>query len=290
MKEIFPLELIPEIKKAPENFRLLRQLPENFDGCEFRSGSGDNRSEMSVVFLDLETTGLNPASDKAIQLAMIKTICDAETGRILRVADYCEMLEDPGRKLPPEIRSLTGISDSDLKGQSFDYGRVSRILSGGPLVVAHNASFDRTFFDKRFPKLARLSWGCTLKDPNWRNAGFQARSLEQLLLKSGFFFTGHNALTDARATVWLMHLHPERMLELLSIADAGIASVDALGSPFDSKDLLKQRGYRWNAKNRYWSKEVAANQINEEKAFLDGLYGGGNKARIKHVPASARFR
>ena len=107
---------------------------------------------------------------------------------------------------------------------------------------------------------------------------------------SGYFFSGHNAMTDASATAWLMHLHPDRMLELLEIADAGTAVIDALGSPFDSKDLLKQRGYRWNAKNRYLSREVGGNEIDEEKAFLDRLYGGGNRARISRISASARFR
>ncbi len=291
MPDIFPLELIPEIMESPENFRVQRRVPKFWAGETFSESRGESQSEAFVAFMDLETTGLDKARDKVIQIAIITAYCDRQTGNILRISDHCTMFEDPGAPLPENIKSLTGISDSDLKGQSFDAGKIERILNGQPLVLAHNASFDRPFFDRRFPKCKALQWGCTLKDPDWQKAGFRSHALEQLLSSSGYFYTGHNAMTDVGATVWLMHLHPGQMLELLNKAESGIAVIDAIGSPFQQKDALRLRGYRWNAGNRYWSREISVAQIDREKTFLNGLYkNGGERARITPQDASERFR
>ena len=44
------------------------------------------------------------------------------------------------------------------------------------------------------------------------------------------------------------------------------AFIKATGAPFDVKDDLKVRGYRWNAADRVWKKIIDASQQEDELA------------------------
>ena len=52
--------------------------------------------------------------------------------------------------------------------------------------------------------------------------------------------------------------------------------VRAIGAPFDAKDELKRRGYRWDGGDkghpRYWWREVSNQELAEEKAFLASVH------------------
>ena len=61
----------------------------------------------SYVSIDLETTGLNPKTDKIIEIGAVKVV----GGEIKeRFSTYV----NPGRKLEQRITDLTGIRDEDL--------------------------------------------------------------------------------------------------------------------------------------------------------------------------------
>ena len=49
-----------------------------------------------AVVLDTETTGMDPAADKVIELALVKFEYSRESGAIGRVFDAYDGLEDPG--------------------------------------------------------------------------------------------------------------------------------------------------------------------------------------------------
>ena len=61
------------------------------------------------VVLDLETTGLDPESDRIIEVAAIRY----DRGREVETVSH---LVHPGIKIPPAVTNLTGISDLDLDG------------------------------------------------------------------------------------------------------------------------------------------------------------------------------
>ena len=63
----------------------------------------------SWVVLDVETTGLKPDSDRVIEFSAQRYI----DGQL--ESAYATMV-NPVRHLPPEITSLTGLTDRDLKG------------------------------------------------------------------------------------------------------------------------------------------------------------------------------
>ena len=226
-----------------------------------------------AVVLDLETTGLEPTADVPIEVGLVRFAYDPQ-GRILGVTDELSALEDPGRPLAPEVARLTGITDADLAGQRFPDARVAELLDGAVLVIAHNAGFDRPFAEKRWPALEAFPWACSLRDVPWRDGeGFDSGGLGSLLLAHGTFFDGHRAVEDGYAVLDLLGraLPSDGELVLNRMRrTAGTASVRvwAVKSPFEAKDLLKGRGYRWCGPAKVWWTDVPEEALEAERAFL----------------------
>ena len=94
------------------------------------------------LYLDTEATGLNPDTDKVIELAMVPFEYDA-AGLIYRILPAYNAFHDPGVHIPALITRITGITNQLVAGQAIDLDQVARLLSGASLVIAHNARFDR---------------------------------------------------------------------------------------------------------------------------------------------------
>jgi DNA polymerase-3 subunit epsilon len=95
-----------------------------------------------IAVIDFETTGLSPAmGDRATEVAIVLL----EAGRIV---DRFQSLMNAGVFIPAFITSLTGISNA-MVAAAPDAASVMREASrfaGGAPLVAHNASFDRKFW------------------------------------------------------------------------------------------------------------------------------------------------
>ena len=116
-----------------------------------------------AVVLDTETTGMDPATDKVIELALVKFEYSRESGAIGRVFDAYDGLEDPGMPIPPESTAIHHITDDMVRGQRLDEAAIGRVLEGAGLVIAHNAGFDRPFVEARLPAFRSLPWACSLR-------------------------------------------------------------------------------------------------------------------------------
>ena len=62
-----------------------------------------------TVFLDIETTGLNPDTEGITEIGAIAVIGD-------RIIDRFHTMINPGKPIPLNIRRLCGITDSDVAG------------------------------------------------------------------------------------------------------------------------------------------------------------------------------
>ena len=111
----------------------------------------------AVVFFDTETTGLNPETCQIIELAAIR-IEQPESGVFLatNINDMFVKLPE-GQKLPENIVSLTGITDTMLETEGAIEEEVAATFAdfinpeNGPvLMVAHNAQFDLLFVREMF--------------------------------------------------------------------------------------------------------------------------------------------
>lgn len=233
--------------------------------------------------LDTETTGLSHRDDRIIELGIVAFEYDPGTAQIIRVIDRYNGFEDPGAPLSREIIEITGITDAMVQGQSLDDERVNNLAVQASLVIAHNAAFDRPFVEARFPVFARIPWACSLMQIDWQAERLQARSLEYLLFKFGWCINAHRALDDAEGVLGLLldslpQSGVPAFQALLERAGESVSRLYAIGAPFDKKDLLKLRGYRWHdgadGKPKCWWTTVAEAQEQEELSFLSKeIYG-----------------
>jgi len=285
------LERFKEILESTGDYRVLRRSGAVRD---FYPSSTGNGSLLRGVYLDVETTGLESA-DLIIELGLVVFEYDLR-GRIYRVVDELDEFEDPGRPLPREIVQLTGIHDDQVKGKVIDDRRVAELVSGAHLVIAHNAAFDRPMVERRFPIFKELSWACSVSDVEWSRAGFRNRKLEYLAMRRGFFYASHRAISDCYAGVELLSAPLDStsdetaMASLLTNSGRKGVRLWALGSPFESKDLLKSRRYRWNAEAKVWWRDIQADEHEAELDWLmSSVYSRRQALPYLEVDATVRY-
>ncbi len=262
------------------------------------AGNLDGHTTTALV-VDVETTGLCPEKDVIIELAMRRFRYD-DDGVIVEIGRCWTWKEDPGFALPQDIIRLTGIVDADVSGKSIDDRFVTKIFEEADLLIAHNAAFDRPMLEKRLPHLPGRPWACSCEDIDWRQAGFEGRSLGYLAMQAGWYFDGHRAANDVDAVVQLLRHEGTDgvplMYELNENAHASSHLIEAVGAAFGVKDTLRLRGYRWNAKDGVWWREVTDNGLLAEQAWLASeVYAHGKMARsmaprITHRNAFQRYR
>lgn len=292
----FPIEAIPDIQAAPEDYRLLQRIPITRQSTilpiELNPQVGDERP---LVIVDVETTGLDSLSDKIIELGLVRGTFSPSAERITSILESHSQFEDPGIPIPEKITRITGITDQDVAGERIDDAWLAMMLQGDPLVIAHNAQFDRGFMEARFPACDKHIWACSLSEVDWKSLGFGARKLEYLLLEQGYFYQAHRAEVDCLATAWLLHYKPESFPLLLASARQKTIIVRALGAPFDVKDTLKARGYRWHGgdqgSNKCWWTVVTEPNLAAEQEFLNETYhDGAQRANYQTQTARTRFK
>ena len=153
--------------------------------------------------------------------------------------------------------------------------------------IAFNAAFDRPLVERRLPAIAGLAWACAMKEIDWRARGFDGsgRSLSWLLAQAGWFHGAHRASADVDATIQILdHRSPDgvsALSELLATASSPGWLVRAVGADFRVKDRLRARGYRWDADDKVWSREVAdADRAAEEAWLAEHVYAPEHMPRM----------
>ncbi len=270
------LALRPELGES----RTLRKI----DLVPGLTGRGDvDGQTTTALIVDVETTGLDHDNDAIIELAMRRFRYD-DDGVIIEIGKAWSWREDPGYPLPHDITRLTGITDADLAGQRLDEEMILKIVEDADLVIAHNASFDRPMVEKRFSLLPGRPWACSCEGIDWREAGFEGRSLGYLAMQAGWYFDGHRAVNDVDAVVELLRHEGTDgvplMYELDQHAHSDSHLIEAVGAAFEVKDALRLRGYRWNADERVWWREVIDRDFLAEQAWLAiNVYASGKGAK-----------
>ncbi|MGC0153211.1 PolC-type DNA polymerase III [Chromobacterium vaccinii] len=159
-----------------------------------------------VAVIDFETNGASPGRDcraTEIGVAMV------EDGRIV---DRFQSLMNAGVWVPPMIERLTGISNAMLKDAppaAQVMAEAARFVGDAPL-VAHNAGFDRKFWDYELAQLGlarRQDFACTVLLSRRLLPQAPDHKLGTLARWAGLPDTGraHRALADAEmaAQLWL---------------------------------------------------------------------------------------
>lgn len=276
------------------NYRVTKK----YQRPEYYNTDGED-DKMIAVFLDIEATGLSYTQDKLIELGMVKFEY-TEDGRIFRLLDDFSGYQDPGKPIPEYITKLTGINDDTVRGRQINETEVADYLQNVDLIIAHNAQFDRTFFEMTFPAISPKAWGCSMYDIDWKFEGISSHKLEYIAYKYGFFYDSHRAVIDCLAGIHILaqELPNSRqavLKQLLTNALAVRFKLYATNSPYESKDLLKVRGYRWsmnqNDKHKAWSIELTEDKVAEEINYLrSNVYGGSSiNIPVEIFDAYSRF-
>jgi DNA polymerase-3 subunit epsilon len=247
----------------------------------------DGRALLRGVVIDTETTGLDPDKDKIIELGMILFEFDPETGRAYRVLGTFDQLEDPGFSIPQESTDVHGITDEMVVGKQIDEGRVEQFLEGISLVVAHNSKFDRVFLEKRLPIFKTLPWGCSIVQVDWSGEGIGSAKLEYIAYQYGYFYEAHRAEEDCVALLEVLQQKLPKsgdvvLKSILNSLGQTSYTVYATKSPFETKDVLKSRGYRWDGEMKCWHTTVTGDiAFKTEIAWLKASVYGGKSAKIE---------
>lgn len=245
--------------------------------------------------LDTETTGLDHKSDEIIEIAIRKWIYHKKDHYLVKpIEEYAELNEPLRNEISDIITELTGITKDDVKGKKIDWEIVSRIISESDFILAHNAGFDRPMIEavKEIRDIsASKFWACSFKQVDWSSKGFISSKQELLSIFHGFHYSGHRALTDIDALANLL-MQGDYLKEILANAKIKQVSVNCIKAPFDAKDLLKSKGFFWNAPSKFWSKLVSETELEAVKSFLtDDVYPSGRMtAEFKTIELRDRFK
>lgn len=287
------LAKMAEMLARSPDYRVLRKL---LPRSEFAACSG--QVTRTGILIDVETTGLNTAQDEVIELAMVK-FTYLPDDRIAAITDVFSSFNEPSIPIPEEITELTGITDEMVSGHRIDPNAVASFVADAVLIVAHNASFDRKFAERYWPVFERRPWACSATEVEWRKHGFDGSRLGYLLAGVGLFHQAHRAIDDCRALMEILasdipKLNRSAFAILLERARRRTVRIWAEHSPFEFKDVLKKRGYRWSdgsdGRPRSWYLDVDEANQTAEVAFLQTtIYLQDIEPRMQIMSAMNRF-
>jgi DNA polymerase-3 subunit epsilon len=264
------LAAMAETLEQSGEYRVLRRLP-----LRQLFSTPTEPTKVGILF-DVETTGLDTASDEVVELGMVKFSYHPD-GTVAAVLDTFNSLNEPSRPIPEEAIRLHGITNEMAAGHKIDGDAITAFASDAAVVIAHNAAFDRKFAERYWPVFAEKPWACSVNQIEWRAHGFEGSRLGYLLGGIGMFHRSHRAVDDCHALLEILaHTlsRPKRTALSLLLENARRKTVRiwAEQSPFDLKDELKKRGYRWSAgdegRPKAWYVDIDEAQRDDEIAYL----------------------
>ncbi len=283
---------------------------------------GQSRSGLRcAIILDSETTGLvlpgssgdRPPSE-VVSIGMVGIAYDPADGDIKGAIGRFHRLRQPSYPIPDAATRVHGITNEDVQGctitavevaewialtiaavqDNVEFG--SRDEQKLPLIVAHNAGFDRPMVEALFPDIfPHLPWACSHRQVPWADHGYEGTKLAYLAMHAGLFYGArHSALADADAVVELLRqrLGERSAMAILREAARRDTSRIYVTTSYDPNTIanLKARGYRWSSgeagRPRAWYWE-GAEGTEVELAYLDAARLG--RIELKSIDAFDRF-
>jgi exodeoxyribonuclease X len=111
---------------------------------------------VTLRVIDLETTGVDPETDRIVEIASVDLYRTPEGHGI---KSERETLVCPGRAIPPEASAVHHLIDQDVANAK----RIEDVIGDfktADAYVAHSCAFERSFLD---PYFGEQKWVCTMK-------------------------------------------------------------------------------------------------------------------------------
>ena len=202
-----------------------------------------------VAVIDFETTGLSPRhGDRATEIAAVLL----QDGKV--VGRY-QSLMNAGVRIPAFIAGLTGITDRMVRSArpAADVMREVADFVGDTPLVAHNASFDKKFWDAELDRIERTrqqEFACSMLVARRLFPHAPSHKLGVLIDFTDLPVTGayHRALADAEMAASLLVRMEEEICRRYQVRDVTHALLrDIQGRPKHALDDCLERYQRARA-------------------------------------------
>lgn len=163
------------------------------------------------VAIDLEATGLSAKTDRIIEIGMVRYRDALET-------DSFHTFLNPGRRLEDNIKTLTHISDEDVKNAPDFHALCGEIREfiGDDILVGHHVISDYALLKKEF-LAEKVSFEKdaidTLRIARAMHPELASKRLGDLCREYGISLQEHRALEDAKATAKLYIALAKRFIQ-----------------------------------------------------------------------------
>jgi len=163
-----------------------------------------------IIFFDLETTGINIASDRIVEISYLKVDLNGnETSRTLRI--------NPGMPIPEKVTAIHGISDEDVKNAP-KFNEVAKSLAreieGCDLAGYNSVKFDIPLLAEEF---LRSGVDIDLKRRKFVDVQVIFMKMEPRTLAAAYKFfvnkeldNAHSAEADTKATYEVLQAQLDR--------------------------------------------------------------------------------
>jgi DNA polymerase-3 subunit epsilon len=181
----------------------------------------------TLAFVDLETTGGNPAYDRITEIGIVRV----QNGELL---EEWSSLVNPECPISPYIEAFTGISSEMVAAAPLFADVAAAVFEKlrGAVFIAHNARFDHSFLRTEFRKVG-LAYSadalCTVKLSRRLYPEHVRHNLDAVIERHGLHCSArHRALGDARV---LCDLWNKLQREIPSAVFAAAAAHALLSQP-----------------------------------------------------------
>jgi len=248
-----------------------------------------------LLIVDLETTGLNPKVDGVLEWGAILYSIPYQT-----VVHQCSMLFDEEENPQTHLNHIPAGIVSQMTRTEDILDAFGKMLTGmmyeADYVVAHNAKFDRQWFDTTGIVLANeqkqpLPWLCTMSDFVFPKQSRSRLSLVNLCLDHRIsVWSAHRALTDCQLIAALFdrmespEVLQQMVVEAAERADRPKYLYRAMVS-FQERQKAKDAGFHWDKERKMWLCELSEVDIQTLPFQVVQLFQEGEKT----PEASAAF-
>ncbi len=243
-----------------------------------------------IVFLDLETTGVDPAKDRIVEVSLVKVQPDgSEEVKTRRI--------NPGMPIPPESTQVHGITDDDVKDEPR-FAQIAKSLAayieGCDLAGYNSNKFDIPVLAEEF---LRAGVDVDLKKRKFVDVQTIFHKMEQRTLVAAYRFYcdrelegAHSAEADTLATYEVLKAQLDRYpdlendVEFLARFTEQNRCADYAGRILYDKDDVEVFGF-----GKYKGRPVAE-VFREEPGYYSWMMNGDFPMYTKKVITEIRLR
>lgn len=223
-----------------------------------------------ICFFDFETSSKDPNTCNIIESAW--AVYSLKTHR--KIASH-SLVVRPKEKVDEFIEKFTKLSNDELYDFGVSYHALLASLKEGFLQAKYIAGHNIRNYDLVICN--RLELGSCLDHkiiidtmidlPAYHS---KSKKLSHVACDNGIFNPfPHQAASDVDTAAALFFKFDPA--EVIKLAMSPVIYVRA-NVKRENKELAKERGYRWDAKNILWYKEIKECLVEEEKALCEGAF------------------